>query len=379
MQEIDRLLKEMEAAGASDLHVKTGKPPVVRVDGVMRPLPLPPVTREEVERIVQNVLPPRLFEQYAREREADASYLPQDGHDRFRVNAFYQRTVPGLVFRRIPREIPTLDGLGHPQVLKKLCALEKGLVVVTGPTGSGKSTTLAAMVRYINERQPLHVVTIEDPMEFEHEDIQCLIDQREVGLDTLSFTEALRRALRQDPDVILLGEMRDAESMMIATSAAETGHLVLSTLHTNDAKQSVSRIVNTFPPEQHFQTRLKLAAALQGVISQTLVPKKGGGRVAVLEILISTPYVRDLIAKGKYEELDEAIEQGTHYGMQSMNQDILAKWMTDVITDEDALASSVRPQDLQVLMEQFRAKKSRWLSGEGKPAAGRGSEKHGMI
>lgn len=366
MHEIDSLLKMMEEAGASDLHIKTGKPPVIRVDGLMRQLPLPPVSQEDAERIILTVLPPRLHKAYLQEHEADTSYLPKNGHDRFRVNAFFQRTVPGLAFRRIPREIPTLDSLGHPKALKQMCALEKGLVVVTGPTGSGKSTTLAAMVRHINEQEPLHVITIEDPMEFEHEDIKCVIDQREVGLDTFSFTEALRRALRQDPDVILLGEMRDAESMMIATSAAETGHLVLSTLHTNDAKQSVSRIVNTFPPEQHFQTRLKLAAALQGVISQTLIPKKGGGRVAVLEIMISTPFVRDLIAKGKYEELDEAIEQGTHYGMQSMNQDILAKWMGDVISDEDALASSVRPQDLKVLMEQFRQKKLQWLAGRKK-------------
>ena len=364
MHDIDCLLKEMEKAEASDLHIKTGKPPVVRIDGLLRRLDSPPVTLEEVEQMVQAVLPPRLREVYLREHEADASYLPKNGRDRFRVNAFSQRNAPGLVFRRIPRDIPTLDGLNHPQVLKKLCGLEKGLVIVTGPTGSGKSTTLAAMVRHINEREPLHIITIEDPMEFEHEDINCVIEQREVGLDTFSFTEALRRALRQDPDVILLGEMRDAETMMIATSAAETGHLVFSTLHTNDAKQSVSRIINTFPPEQHFQTRLKLASALQGVISQTLIPKKGGGRVAVLEVLISTPYVRDLIAKGKYEDLDEAIEQGTHYGMQSMNQDILTKWMGDLITDEDALASSVRPQDLQVLMEQFRQKKAQWLAGQ---------------
>ncbi len=366
MHEIDPLLKEMEAAGASDLHIKTGRPPALRVDGVMRVMETAPVSYEEVERMVKTVLPPRLQEQYLRDHEADASYLPKGGRDRFRVNAFFQRNAPGLVFRRIPRDIPTLDGLNHPQVLKKLCGLEKGLVIVTGPTGSGKSTTLAAMVRYINEREPLHIITIEDPMEFEHEDINCVIEQREVGLDTFSFTEALRRALRQDPDVILLGEMRDAETMMIATSAAETGHLVFSTLHTNDAKQSVSRIINTFPPEQHFQTRLKLAAALQAVISQTLLPKKNGGRVAVLEIMITTPFVRDLIAKGRYEDLDEAIEQGTHYGMQSMNQDILTKWMGDVITDEDALASSVRPQDLQVMMEQFRLKKAQWLAGQKK-------------
>ena len=364
MHDIDQLLKEMETAGASDLHIKTGKPPAMRVDGLLRVKDAPPVTMADMEQILKTILVPRLLDLYQRDHEADSSYLPKGGRDRFRVNAFFQRNAPGLVFRRIPRDIPSLDELNHPQVLKKLCGLEKGLVIVTGPTGSGKSTTLAAMVRYINEREPLHIITIEDPMEFEHEDINCVIEQREVGLDTLSFTEAMRRALRQDPDVILLGEMRDAESMMIATSAAETGHLVLSTLHTNDAKQSVSRIINTFPPEQHFQTRLKLSAVLQGVISQSLIPKKTGGRVAVLEILIATPYVRDLIAKGKYEDLDEAIEQGTHYGMQSMNQDILAKWMGDIITDENALASSVRPQDLQVLMEQFRQKKAQWLAGQ---------------
>ena len=219
------------------------------------------------------------------------------------------------------------------------------------------------MIRYINERDPYHIITIEDPMEFEHEDVKCVIEQREIGLDTDSFGDALRRALRQDPDVILLGEMRDAETMTIATSAAETGHLVFSTLHTNDAKQSVSRIINTFPPEQHFQTRLKLAAALKGVVSQTLIPRKTGGRIAVLEVLVVTAFVRELIAKGQYDDIDEAIEKGTVYGMQSMNQDILAKWMADIIGDEEALSSSVRPQDLKVMIEQCRSRKAQWLAG----------------
>lgn len=362
MHDIDVLLKMMQDAEASDLHIKTGKPPCIRKDGMMKVLiELPPVTLEDIEVMIKTVLPSRFQERFLHEHDADASYLPKGGRDRFRVNAYYQRNVPGFTFRRIPRDIPTLDGLNHPPVLKKLCSVDKGLVLITGPTGSGKSTTLAAMIRYINESTALHIITIEDPMEFEHEDNMCVIEQREVGLDTLSFSEALRRALRQDPDVILLGEMRDAETMMIATSAAETGHLVFSTLHTNDAKQSISRIINTFPPEQQFQTRLKLGAVLQGVVSQSLIPKKLGGRVAVLEVLIATPYVRDLISKGKYEDLDEAIEKGAHYGMQSMNQDILIKWMNDVISDEEAMATSVRPQDLQVMMEQFRSKKDALL------------------
>lgn len=364
MHDIDVLLKRVQEGEASDLHIKTGASPCIRKDGLMKVLTdQPPVTMEDIEVIIKTVLPSRFQDQFLREHEADASYLPKGGRDRFRVNAYYQRSLPGFTFRRIPRDIPTLDSLNHPPVLKKLCSVDKGLVLITGPTGSGKSTTLAAMIRYINETSPLHVITIEEPIEFEHEDNRCVIEQREVGLDTLSFSEALRRALRQDPDVILLGEMRDTETMMIATSAAETGHLVFSTLHTNDAKQSISRIINTFPPEQHFQTRLKLGAVLQGIVSQSLIPKKSGGRVAVLEVLIATPYVRDLISKGKYEDLDEVIEKGAHYGMQSMNQDILVKWMNDVISDEDAMATSVRPHDLQVMMAQFHSKKVELLRG----------------
>jgi twitching motility protein PilT len=365
MHLIDQLLKTMTEMGASDLHIKTGHRPAVRIDGALRRLDVPEVTPDQADEIVARVLPANLLKRFEREHEADASYLPEQGGDRFRVNVYSQRNTPGIAFRRIPREIPTLDGLHHPQILKKFCELDKGLVLVTGPTGSGKSTTLAAMIRYINERDPYHIITIEDPMEFEHEDAKCVIEQREIGLDTDSFAEALRRALRQDPDVILLGEMRDAETMTIATAAAETGHLVLSTIHTNDAKQSVSRIVNTFPPEQQFQTRLKLAATLKAVISQTLVPKKGGGRIAVLEIMVVTPFIRELISKGKYDEIDEAIEKGTSYGMQSMNQDLLAKWMADIISDEDALSSSIRPQDLQIVMEQCRLKKAQWLAGHG--------------
>lgn len=362
---IDSLLRRMTELDASDLHIKTGARPVIRINGLLQRLDLPAISHGEVDEMVAHILPPRLRERFEREHEADASYLPEQGGDRFRVNVYSQRNTPGIAFRRIPREIPTLDGLKHPQILKKFCELDKGLVVITGPTGSGKSTTLAAMIRYINERDPYHIITIEDPMEFEHEDAKCVIEQREIGLDTDSFGEALRRALRQDPDVILLGEMRDAETMSIATAAAETGHLVLSTLHTNDAKQSVSRIINTFPPEQHFQTRLKLAAALKGVVSQTLIPTKAGGRIAVLEIMVVTPFIRELISKGKYDDIDEAIEKGTAYGMQSMNQDILAKWMADIISDEDALSSSVRPQDLNVMMEQFRQRKAQWLAAHG--------------
>ena len=362
MNDIDALLKTMTDMGASDLHIKTGHLPAVRIDGRLRRLETGILSEEDVEAMVLKILPPRLQARFEKEHEADASYLPSQGGDRFRVNVYSQRNTPGIAFRRIPREIPTLDGLGHPPILKKFCELDKGLVLITGPTGSGKSTTLAAMIRYINERDPYHVITIEDPMEFEHEDGMCVIEQREIGLDTDSFGEALRRALRQDPDVILVGEMRDAETMRIATAAAETGHLVLSTLHTNDAKQSVSRIVNTFPPEEQLQTRLKLSAVLKGVVSQTLVEKKAGGRIAVLEILVVTPFVRELISKAKYDEIDEAIEKGTSYGMQSMNQHILALWLRDIIGDDEALSSSIRPQDLQIAMEQCRDKKRRWLA-----------------
>ncbi len=350
MKYIDKLLLEMVEAGASDLHLKVGRKPIVRVDGALRELDEPELTRESVMEMVSSMFTERQIRRFEEEEELDASYQPASVRDRFRVNVFRRMGEPGVVMRCIPRAIKSLDELGFPPVLKTLAHNAQGLVLLTGPTGSGKSTTLAAMMRELNETEGLHVITIEDPIEFVHDDLRCLINQREVGIDTASFAEALRRALRQDPDVILVGEMRDAETMRIATQAAETGHLVLSTLHTNDAKQSVDRIVNTFPPDEQRQIRLKLATTLRGIVCQSLVPRADGkGRVCVQEIMVNTPFIASLVKDGEYAKIDDAIRDGSlQYGMVSKNQSLFDAWERGDISKEDALAFSNRTTDLEI-------------------------------
>lgn len=361
MKRIDELLALMTRAGASDLHLKVGRPPIHRVDGTLRITQEPALSEADVQALEAEMFTPTQLERLAREHELDASYQPASVADRFRVNCLTRMGLPGIVMRRIPRKVPSLDDLGFKETLKTLVHAEQGMVLLTGPTGSGKSTTLAAMLRELNETEPLHVVTIEDPIEFVQDDGTCVINQREVGIDTDSFAEALRRALRQDPDVILVGEMRDPETIRIATMAAETGHLVLSTLHTNDAKQSVDRIINTFPPEEQLQMRLKLAVTLRGIVSQSLVPRKDGqGRVCVQEILVCTAYVQDLIKKGEIGKIDEAIrEASVVHGMQSKNQSLFAAWSAGAISTEDALAFSNRPTDLdlQIRTANFEQRK----------------------
>ncbi len=363
MKRIDELLALMTRERASDLHIKTGRRPMIRVDGMLRETAEPVLDRSAVERMQEEMFTPTQRERLERECELDASYQPESVRDRFRVNCFLRMGYPGMVMRRVPREIPSLADLGFRPILKQLVHLEQGLILFTGPTGSGKSTTLAAMLRELNETEALHVVTIEDPIEFVQEDGMCLINQREVGIDTASFAEALRRALRQDPDVILVGEMRDAETIRIATMAAETGHLVLSTLHTNDAKQSVDRIINTFPAAEQMQVRLKLSSVLRGIISQTLIPRSDGpGRVCVQEILVCTPYVRDLIKNGEIAKLDDAIrEAATEYGMRAKNQELYEAWLAGKISRNDALAYSNRPTDLDLLIRtaEFERQKAR--------------------
>lgn len=369
MKRIDQLLAVMTAERASDLHLKVGRRPMIRVDGLLRETAEPVLTTPDLVAIHAEMFVQRQLERFEREHELDASYQPDTVKDRFRVNLFVRMGFPGVVMRRIPRNIPSLDDLGFKPVLKKMVHQEQGLVLLTGPTGSGKSTTLAAMVRELNETEALHIVTIEDPIEFVQDDGTCLIDQREVGIDTDSFAEALRRSLRQDPDVILVGEMRDAETIRIATLAAETGHVVLSTLHTNDAKQSVDRVINTFSPEEQLQVRLKMAVVLRGIVSQSLVPRcDKPGRVCVQEILVCTPYVQDLIRKGEIARLDEAIREApAMFGMQSKNQSLLEAWRAGQITEADALAVSNRPTDLdlQIRTEKFEGARRAAASSSG--------------
>lgn len=363
MKEIDRLLAMMTEARASDLHIKVGRVPIVRIDGLLKETDGEEVlTVDDIHRINGEMFVDKQLDTLNRECELDASYQPEGVRDRFRVNAFCRMGLPGLVMRRIPRKVPSLNELGFKSTLKDLVHGEQGMVLLTGPTGSGKSTTLAAMVRELNETEPLHIVTIEDPIEFVQDDNRCVINQREVGIDTGSFAEALKRALRQDPDVILVGEMRDPETMRIASMAAETGHIVLSTLHTNDAKQSVDRIINTFPPDEQYQMRLKLSLTLRGIVSQSLVPRQDGqGRVCVQEILVCTPFVQELISKGDIAKIDEAIRDAPHvHGMQSKNESLFQAWCSGAVSDQDALANSTRPTDLdlKIRTRKFEQRKS---------------------
>jgi len=351
--DIDGLLRAALEAQASDLHLKSGHAPVIRINGRLRTMESEVMTTDAFDRMICQVVPERLRKTWEQTRELDLSYHPIGLEARFRVNVFFQKTLPAAVFRQIPDKVPSLDGLGFKPILKELTRLEQGLILVTGPTGSGKSTTLAAMIDEINRNEPLHIVTIEDPIEFVHREQQCLINQREVGQDTLSFNEALRRVLRQDPDVILIGEMRDAVTISISCTAAETGHLVFSTLHTNDAKQSIDRIVNTYPHEEHHQVRMKLALVLRAVISQRLLPKAdGAGRVAVQEIMINTPTIRKLIETGEIGQIDAIIEESvTYYKMQSLNQALMELWRNKVVAEQDALAISNNPNDLRLKIQ----------------------------
>jgi len=346
---LNEALKSMVQIQGSDLHIKVGAPLMVRHKGELLPSELPPLSKEEVREMLFSVLSETQQKKLEIDRELDFSHQIENVA-RFRGNIFHQRGVLGAVFRAIPANIPTLDSLSMPAILKEFADKEQGLVLVTGPTGSGKSTTLAAIINEINEKHYKHILTIEDPIEFVHSDKNCLINQREVGFDTLSFSEALRRGLRQDPDVILVGEMRDPETISIAITAAETGHLVFSTLHTNDAKQSVDRIINSFPPEEHYQIRMKLSLSLLGVVSQRLLPRlDGSGRVVAQEIMINSPTIAKLIETGKVGAMNKAIEDSsTYYKMQSMNQCLFSLWKQKIVGENEALAISNNPNDLRL-------------------------------
>ena len=352
MVEIDSLLRALVEQGGSDLHMKVGSPPLGRVHGELRPLAVEPLAPDQTVGAVNHMLtdPGRLSE-FAEEREVDFSYAI-DGVARFRVNAFHQRGSVSIVCRAIPEDVKTLDDLQLPPVLRELAEEERGIILLTGTTGSGKSTTLAAIIDHINRTRAEHIVTIEDPIEFLHKDKSSAINQREVGSDTASFGRALRRVLRQDPDVILIGEMRDEETVHTALSAAETGHLVLSTLHTIDAPETVNRIVDFFPPHQQQQARAMLAGTLKGVISQRLVPTPDGrGRVATCEILRMTGRAKDMILDPEQTgRLREVIAEGEFYGMQTFDQALLHHVQAGRVSMEEATRVATSPHDFKLLV-----------------------------
>lgn len=338
-------------SSTSDIHLKAGLPPVFRIDGNLRPLPKAPrLTAEAVRSMCEAIMNDRQRTKFEEANEIDLAYgVP--GLGRFRANVFMQRNSVSAVFRAIPFKVATLDDLMMPPILKKIAQESRGLVLVTGATGTGKSTTLAAMIDYINSTRTAHVVTVEDPIEYLHRDRKCIINQREVGFDTAGFAPALKSALRQDPDVILVGEMRDQETAETALAAAETGHLVLSTLHTIDAPETISRIISMFPPHQQRHIRLQLSNVLKGVISQRLIPRiEGKGRVAAVEVMISTARIRDLIDdREKTAHLKDAIAQGyTTYGMQSFDQALMELVRKKVISYDEALRQSSNPDDFKL-------------------------------
>jgi twitching motility protein PilT len=344
---IDDLLERMVALGASDLHITTGSAPAVRVNGRLQRLEdVERLTHEDTQRLLYRVLSTEQQKQLEIKRQLDFSYaIP--GLARFRVNVYYQRESLGAAFRMVPAELKTLEDLGLPQQLHELAKKPRGLVLVTGPTGSGKSTTLAAIIDEINRSRDDHIITIEDPIEFLHRHKRCLVNQREIGPDATSFSEALLGALRQDPDVILLGEMRDLETISTALTAAETGHLVFGTLHTQDAPSTVDRLIDVFSPAQQEQIRIQIASTLQAVVTQTLVPTVDGqSRIPAVEILFPDDAVRNLIRQAKVEQIYSIMQTGTQRGMQTLEQALADLVMRGKISQETALNRSSRPEQL---------------------------------
>jgi twitching motility protein PilT len=346
--ELNEILKVAIKGGASDIHLKSGLPPMFRVDGALVPLKNGErMMPDELTNIAASIMSPVQKTRFEESREADLAYGVA-GLGRFRVNVFQQRGSIGIVFRVIPFGVKTAEQLHLPPVIQKIARENRGLILVTGTTGSGKSTTLAAMIEQINSERTSHIMTIEDPIEFLIRDRRSIVNQREIGVDTHSFSNALRAALRQDPDVILVGEMRDFETIEIALTAAETGHLVMSTLHTLDATETINRIISVFPPYQQKQVRLQLATILKAVVSQRLVPRAdGNGRVPALEVLVSTAFVRECIGdKDRTKEIPEVISKGyTSYGMQTFDQSLMQLVKDELVTYDEALKHVTNPDD----------------------------------
>jgi twitching motility protein PilT len=348
---VPELLGKLLDANGSDLHLTAGTPPVVRVHGDLERLEdYPALTPRALQGMIYAILPQKMRERFEQELELDMSYsFP--GRARFRVNVFMQRDAVGAVFRVIPFEIKAIEELGLPPVVADLARFPRGFVVVTGPTGSGKSTTLASMVDVVNTERAGHIMTVEDPIEFLHRHKTCIVNQREIGADTHGFGQALKHVLRQDPDVILVGEMRDLETIGTAITAAETGHLVFATLHTQDAPQTIDRIIDVFPPHQQQQVRVQLSTTLQGVVTQQLIPTADGlGRAVACEVMIATPAIRNLIREGKTHQIYSAMQAGGRFGMQTMDMSLAAHVKAGRVTQGMAFERCHDPEELQRLI-----------------------------
>jgi twitching motility protein PilT len=338
--DITQLLTFGVEQNASDCHLSSGEPPMLRVNGDLKKMDLPALSKEEAHALVYDIMNDNQRKTFEESLECDFSF-ELGGLARFRVNVFMQRKGEAAVFRTIPTKILTLEELGMPSILKQLCDKEKGLILVTGPTGSGKSTTLAAMIDYLNNTFEGHILTIEDPVEFVHASKKCLVNQRELGPHTHSFANALRSALREDPDAILVGEMRDLETIQLALTAAETGHIVFGTLHTSSAPKTVDRVIDVFPPNQQSQIRAQFAESLEAVITQTLLKKKTGGRIPALEIMTGTTAVRNLIREGKIHQIPGTMQVSQKDGMQTMDMALQNLVTRDLVTKEEAQAKSM--------------------------------------
>ncbi len=347
---LEQLLKSMKDYKGSDLHLNIGREPMMRIDGKLTPLNLPKLTKDDIARLCYSILTEKQKAIFEEELELDFSFdIPRTA--RFRANYFYEKESVAAVFRIIPEEPLSLKDINAPEVFRKLVDNDKGLILITGATGSGKTTTSAAMIREINENYPKHILTIEDPIEFTHEHKKSLVSQREVGRDTKAFARALKAALREDPDVIFIGEMRDKETIAAAITAAETGHLVIGTLHTNSAPQTINRIVNVFSAEEQDQIRTQLSMALLAVISQALLPRIGGGRVAAHEILVNTPAIANLIRENKIQQIYSQMQLNqAQTGMQTLNQVLAQLIRRGLIEVRDAMAVTTKPEELRKLI-----------------------------
>lgn len=353
MKQINELLKEVVDRNASDLHLKVNSPPVIRVDGELYVIGEEPVTPDEMKEYAASVMTDRQIALFSEQNEIDFAF-GQAGVGRFRVNIFRQRGTISIAMRQVVQLIPGFDDLHLPAILKRISLEPRGLVLVTGTTGSGKTTTLASMIDYINENTRRHIVTVEDPIEVVHTDKKSLINQREIGIDTRSYSTALRYVLRQDPDVIFIGEMRDLETVRTAMTASQTGHLVLSTLHTIDVSETINRIIDFFPLHQQKQVRIMLAGSLKGVISQRLLPRADGkGRVPAVEIMVMTKRIRDLVLdESQTHKIRDAILEGDYYGMCTFDQSLLSLFREGLVTLQDAAAIATSPHDFKLMAQQ---------------------------